>query len=87
MSTPAGLSASERRMWEAFPYGENVDFRTGGPADDPEYGDRWGASRLVRAEILVKLLCGEVPVPAGDIGSVRLVGAGSLATSSSKMWN
>ena len=62
-------------MWEAFPYGENVDFRTGGPADDPEYGDRWGASRLVRAEILVKLLCGEVPVPAGHIGSVRLVGA------------
>src|ERR1700733_1983918 len=75
MSTPVGLSAPELRMWDAFPSGKNVDFRTGGASDDPKYGDRWAAKRQVRAEVLVRLLCGEVPVPPGNIGSVRLVGA------------
>jgi len=70
------LSDSERRMWEAFPSGTNVDYRTGSATDDdPEHGDAWGPERQVRAEILGRLLCGEVPVPSGSIGSVRLVGA------------
>lgn len=63
-------------MWEAFPSGINVDLRTGNTADDdPERGGGWGPERQVRAEILCRLLCGEVPVPPGGIGSVRLVGA------------
>lgn len=76
MDMPAGLSEPERRTWGAFASGENVDFRTGSTrADDPEHGGDWGRGRQVRAEILVRLLCGEVPVPPGGIGSVRLVGA------------
>jgi hypothetical protein len=75
VSAPAGLSGPEQRMWDAFPYGANVDFRTGSTEDDPRYGDRWGTSRQVRAEILARLLCGEVTIPPGHIGSVRLVGA------------
>jgi hypothetical protein len=42
--------------------------------DDPEHGEVWGPERQVRAEILSRLLCGEVPVPPGSMGSVRLVG-------------
>lgn len=63
-------------MWEAFPSGANVDFGTGNAADDdPEHGGDWGPERQVRAEILGRLLCGEVPVPPGSMGSVRLFGA------------
>jgi hypothetical protein len=76
MDMPSGLSDPERRMWEAFVSGANVDFRMGSSrADDPEHGGDWGRRRQVRAEILARLLCGEVAVPPGGIGSVRLVGA------------
>ena len=76
MKIPDGLSEAERRAWEGFPAGANVEFSTGDAAeDDPANGRGWGPERQVRAEVLARLLCGEVPVQPGEIGSVRLVGA------------
>jgi hypothetical protein len=76
MNIPDDLSEAERRAWEGFPAGANVDFSTGNAMeDDPANGVGWGHERQVRAEVLARLLCGEVPVRPGEIGSVRLVGA------------
>lgn len=76
MKIPDDLSEAERQAWEGFPAGANVDFSTGDATeDDPANGDGWGPERQVRAEVLARLLCGEVPVQPGEIGSVRLAGA------------
>ncbi|WP_433510826.1 hypothetical protein ACQP2T_44190 [Nonomuraea sp. CA-143628] len=54
------LSAAERRVWEAFPRGELVDFRTGKPdEDDPATGASWGPERTVRAGVITELLLRE----------------------------
>lgn len=76
MRIPDGLSEAERRAWADFSAGTNVDFSTDDAMeDDPANGDAWGPERQVRAEVLARLLCGEVAVRPGEIGSVRLVGA------------
>ncbi|XVQ10647.1 hypothetical protein ACQP1W_50495 [Spirillospora sp. CA-255316] len=70
------LSLAERRLWEAFPRGESVDLSSADPAlNDPSYSDRWGAERLVRAEVLVALLAGAAEPESGHIAAVRLTGA------------
>ncbi len=81
---PAGLTPAERRVWEAFPLGEGVDFREepassaadsgGNPADDPAAGASWGPERTVRAEVLRALLI-DGPAQDGEIAGLKLTGA------------
>jgi hypothetical protein len=70
------LSATERRVWDAFPRGEQVDLRAGDPkADDPESAGSWSASRRVRGVVMAALLLGAAdPVP-GHTAALRLAGA------------
>ena len=70
------LSATEQRVWDAFPQGELVDLRTGDPAlDDPAEAARWSADRTVRGEVLAALLLGACPAALGSVAAVRLIGA------------
>lgn len=51
MAVAGGLSDAERRVWEAFPTGELVDFGTGDAEhDDPAGGEDWGPERQVPEE-------------------------------------
>lgn len=73
--TSGELSESELRVQEAFPTGSLVDLTTGDTDnDDPANGMSWGPDRQVRAEILARLACGEVPAQLGHVGAVRLRG-------------
>ena len=58
------LSASERRLWRAFPRGELVGL-----------GSARGSARNIRAEVIGALLLGAVPPEPGCIAAVRLDGA------------
>ncbi|MGP3684883.1 membrane-associated oxidoreductase [Streptomyces sp. IBSNAI002] len=51
------LTPAERRIWDAFPRGERVDFRSH-PGEDAAAADghAWGPERTVRAEVLTHLL-------------------------------
>src|SRR5262245_22730637 len=70
------LSDAERQVWDAFPTGKPVDFRTGNAEkDDPACGEWWDTDRQVRAEVLARLLCGAVEVQPGQIGEIRLAHA------------
>lgn len=69
---PAGrhdLTATERRLWDAYPSGAVVDLGAGRPdgADDP--------TRLVRAEVIAALLLGARNGKPGRVPAVRLKGA------------
>ncbi|SFP90108.1 hypothetical protein SAMN04489713_11927 [Actinomadura madurae] len=68
MPQPPGLNDAERRLWNAFPTGSTVvlgDDRPAGP--DPE--------RIVRAEIITRLLLGACETRPGAVAAVRLQGA------------
>lgn len=68
------LTAAERRVWDAFPTGEVVDFRT---ADDPgpvTVGAGWGPERSVRAEVVRAVLLGGARRD-GEIPALRVMGA------------
>jgi uncharacterized protein YjbI with pentapeptide repeats len=70
------LSATERRVWRAFPTGELVDLRTGDPeVDDPAKAHDWPADRTVRGEVIAALLLGACPGEPGAVAAVRLAGA------------
>lgn len=70
------LSATELRVWNAFPLGEPVDLRTGDPVrDDPARAAAWSADRTVRAEVVAALLLGARPAAVGAVAAVRLLGA------------
>ncbi|GAA1233275.1 oxidoreductase [Kitasatospora nipponensis] len=70
------LTATERRVWQAFARGETVDLRTGDAAlDDPAAADRWTADRAVRGEVIAALLLGGGPAEVGSVAAVRLTGA------------
>ncbi|MCX4524907.1 MULTISPECIES: membrane-associated oxidoreductase [unclassified Streptomyces] len=49
------LTPAERRVWDAFPRGERVDFRAD-PDEDVSGGAAWGPERTLRAEVLAALL-------------------------------
>ncbi|MGW0391402.1 membrane-associated oxidoreductase [Streptomyces sp. NPDC003042] len=49
------LTPAERRVWDAFPSGERVDFSPDA-AEDASDGHGWGPERTVRAEVLTALL-------------------------------
>ncbi|MFE3116779.1 translocation/assembly module TamB domain-containing protein [Streptomyces niveus] len=67
------LTAAERRVWDAFPTGEVVDFRA---ADDPgpAAGAGWGPERSVRAEVVRAVLLGGARQD-GEIPALRMMGA------------
>ncbi|MFF4236025.1 hypothetical protein ACFYYL_09200 [Actinomadura geliboluensis] len=68
MPQPPGLNDAERRLWAAFPTGARVvlgDDRPAGP--DPD--------RMVRAEIVTRLLLGAGETRPGAVAAVRLRGA------------
>ncbi|MFE9254940.1 membrane-associated oxidoreductase [Streptomyces sp. NPDC006879] len=67
------LTPAERRIWEAFPRGEGVDFRESSD-EDPGEGASWGPERTVRAKVLRSLLLGSVARP-GEVAGLKLKGA------------
>jgi hypothetical protein len=83
------LSEAERRLWNAFPTGEFVEFAPvrSGPGqaagrNAPTDGDTWGPDRTIRAGVITSLLLGAREAAPGSVGAVRLRGAritGSLA--------
>src|SRR5216683_1288101 len=70
------LSKTERLLWEAHPGGAWVDLRDGDPhADDPGNAARWGAGRVIRAEVIRALLLGAGTAEPGCAPGLRLRGA------------
>jgi len=70
------LTEAERRLWDAFPLGETVEYLSGDPQlDDPEKAAAWDESRTIRAAVIAALALGaRRPVP-GRTAGVRIVGA------------
>ncbi|MFI1761351.1 oxidoreductase [Streptomyces sp. NPDC020800] len=69
------LTSAERELWDAYPTGRVVDFRTGEPEDHPENGHGWGADRTIRATVVAALLLGAHPGQPGTAPALRLKGA------------
>ncbi|QTD98383.1 hypothetical protein [Streptomyces cyanogenus] len=69
----AELTPAERRVRDAFPLGEGVDFRQDRD-EDPEQGGSWGPERTLRAEVLRELLL-DGPVREGRIAGLKVTGA------------
>jgi hypothetical protein len=70
------LSEAERRVWEAFPHGEEVDFTTGKPDEDGlRAGADWGTDRTVRAQVIAALLMSEEMPRSHRIPAIRIKGA------------
>ncbi|MEU9129718.1 pentapeptide repeat-containing protein [Kitasatospora sp. NPDC048540] len=70
------LTATERRIWQAFPHGDPVDLRTGDPdADRPAAAEHWAPERSVRGEVIAALLLGACPQAAGAVAALRVAGA------------
>ncbi|OEJ31209.1 membrane-associated oxidoreductase [Streptomyces subrutilus] len=67
------LTPAERRVWDAFPRGEGVDFRET-PDEDAADGAAWGPERTVRAEVLMALLLNG-PSVAGQVAGLKIKGA------------
>ncbi|MGW0705341.1 membrane-associated oxidoreductase [Streptomyces sp. NPDC002643] len=67
------LTEAERRVWEAFPKGVAVDFRTAADEEATE-GHTWGPERTVRASVLRALLLTE-PQEEGEIAALKVSGA------------
>ncbi|BAC69486.1 membrane-associated oxidoreductase [Streptomyces avermitilis] len=65
------LTPAERRVWEAFPRGASVDFRT--PDADTEAAE-WGPERTVRASVLRALLL-TAPQEEGETAALKVAGA------------
>lgn len=67
------LTHAERRLWDAFPRGEGVDFRTG-PDEDAADGGGWGPERTVRAGVITALLLNGPRTP-GLVAGLNVRGA------------
>ncbi|MEV7443764.1 membrane-associated oxidoreductase [Streptomyces sp. NPDC091204] len=68
------LTPAERRIWDAFPRGEGVDFRER-PDDSSVDGAGWGPDRTVRAEVLRALLLGAGRAEEGRVAGLKVKGA------------
>jgi len=70
------LTEAERRLWDAFPYGDTVEYLSGAAElDDPARSAEWDDSRTIRAVVIAALALGaRKPVP-GRTAGVRIVGA------------
>lgn len=71
------LTPAERRVWDAFPRGERVDFQPD-PGEDVAEGETWGPERTIRAEVLTYLLLSGVratgQVPGLNVKGARITG-------------
>lgn len=67
------LTPAERRIWDAFPRGERVDFLEQ-PGETGSGGADWGPERTVRAEVLTALLLGG-PTAEGQVAGLNVRGA------------
>ncbi|GAA0292092.1 membrane-associated oxidoreductase [Streptomyces polychromogenes] len=67
------LTPAERRIRDAFPRGEGVDFRED-PDEDAADGHGWGPERTVRADVLAALLLAG-PTPNGQVAELNVRGA------------
>ncbi|MGW0749446.1 membrane-associated oxidoreductase [Streptomyces sp. NPDC002587] len=67
------LTPAERRVWDAFPRGERVDFRED-PDENGSAGAGWGPERTVRAEVLTALLLGGHRAE-GQVAGINVRGA------------
>ncbi|MFD9409613.1 membrane-associated oxidoreductase [Streptomyces sp. NPDC059989] len=67
------LTPAERRVWDAFPRGEGVDFRTD-PDETGEGGESWGPERTLRADVLAELLLNG-PRIVGQVPGLNIRGA------------
>jgi hypothetical protein len=67
------LSPAERRVWQAFPRGETVNFHAG-ESEDAAAGADWGPERTLRASVLKALLV-SAPQEDGEIAALRVTGA------------
>ncbi|MEU1199788.1 membrane-associated oxidoreductase [Streptomyces sp. NPDC005813] len=67
------LTPTERRVWQAFSFGQGVDFSEG-VDDDPEAGASWGPERTIRSTVIRTLLVSG-PVRDGEIAGLKLTGA------------
>ncbi|MFE7184491.1 membrane-associated oxidoreductase [Streptomyces erythrochromogenes] len=68
------LTPAERRVWEAFPRGDGVDFREH-PEDSSVDGAGWGPDRTLRAEVLRALLLDAAPAAEGRVAGLKIKGA------------
>ncbi|WP_117211265.1 pentapeptide repeat-containing protein [Allorhizocola rhizosphaerae] len=69
------LNDAERRLWEAFAHGTQVDLGPGEPAAPEFTVDGWGPDRTVRAEVIARLLLGAHQGEPGYVAKVVLSGA------------
>ncbi|MGQ4387117.1 membrane-associated oxidoreductase [Streptomyces sp. SAS_270] len=67
------LTPAERRVWEAFPRSESVDFRASDDEDAAQAGD-WGPERTLRATALRAILL-NAPHEDGEIPGLKVAGA------------
>lgn len=67
------LTPAERRVWDAFPRGERIDFRQD-PDEDASDGDGWGPERTIRAEVLTDLLLNGTSA-RGQVAGLNIRGA------------
>ncbi|WP_338894975.1 membrane-associated oxidoreductase [Streptomyces sp. TG1A-60] len=67
------LTATERRVWDAFPLGVAVDFTVPGAEDEDEDAG-WGPERTVRARVLRALLL-TAPQEEGEVAALKIAGA------------
>ncbi|GIH50605.1 hypothetical protein SAMN05421833_1284 [Microbispora rosea] len=70
------LSEAERRVWEAFPLGEEVDFTVEKPDEDnPAGGAGWGPERTIRARVIAALLMRDETPQSHRVPAIRIKGA------------
>ncbi|GAA4483777.1 hypothetical protein GCM10023191_005930 [Actinoallomurus oryzae] len=63
------LTRFERKVWDAFSYGRDVEFSS--PSDEKTgQGHSWGLGRFVRAEAIRKLLVRGQPPDGASHGHV-----------------
>jgi hypothetical protein len=67
------LTPAERRVWNAYPRGQSVDFRAA-PDEDASTGAGWGPERTLRASVLRELLI-SAPQEEGQIAGLKIAGA------------
>ncbi|CAM5375985.1 hypothetical protein SAVIM338S_01609 [Streptomyces avidinii] len=67
------LTPAERRVWDAFPRGERVDFCEA-PGETGAAGAGWGPERTVRADVLTALLLNG-PTTDGQVAGLNVRGA------------
>ncbi len=70
------LTAAELRLWNAFPYGETVEYVSGdSDLDDPARAAEWDDSRTIRSSVIAALALGARRAVPGRTAGVRIIGA------------